>query len=190
MGRRLVAPLCVAGLVVVAVLVQSGVTRPLDRYTLDHLQPLSSGSWSDLAVPADPFVAALLVALGTSLVWRRRGWAAAWPWPVALAASLVIEAAGKAWVAQIHFADPERVLDLVSLPGSFPSGHVTRAVILAGLAGALWPRLRLWPAVFVAFMAVWVVVSGMHVITDVAGGLLLGGALVGAAGRRPGGQGG
>jgi len=168
---------CGVGLALLAVLVQAGVTHSLDRYTLDHLQPLATGSWSDLTLPADPLVAAVAVAAGTVVLARRDGWRRAWPWPAALLLSVAVEAAGKEWVSQIPFAAPERVLDLFSLPGTFPSGHTARAAILAGLVCALRPRLWRWAVGSAAFVAVWVVVSGMHVASDALGGLLLGAGL-------------
>ncbi len=64
-------------------------------------------------------------------------------------------------------------------PHSFPSGHATRAVMLAVLASGLSPELS--PAWFAWFMVVWAplvclsrVLTGLHFLTDILGGMLLG----------------
>jgi undecaprenyl-diphosphatase len=64
-------------------------------------------------------------------------------------------------------------------PHSFPSGHATRAVMLAVLAAGFSPQLS--PAWFAWFMAVWAplvcisrVLTGLHYLTDIPGGMLLG----------------
>lgn len=172
------AAACAAGLAVVAALVQARATRGIDRFSLDRLRPLPGDGWQLLALPADAVVAVVLVLVLAALVWRRDGLRPAWPWPAALAVSLAVEVAGKRWISQIRFADAERIGSLVSLHGSFPSGHVCRSLLLAGMAVWLWPRLRRPAIAFVAYMAVVVVLTGMHVPSDVAGGLLLGGCLL------------
>ena len=91
---------------------------------------------------------------------------------------LIVEVVCKAWVDQIPFAPVERIFDVVSLTNSYPSGHAMRAVLLAGLATAVMPRyVWLWTS-YAAFVVVWVVVSGMHLVSDAAGGALLGATLV------------
>lgn len=64
-------------------------------------------------------------------------------------------------------------------PHSFPSGHATRAVMLAVLAAGLSPELS--PVWFAWFMAIWAplvclsrVLTGLHYLTDILGGMLLG----------------
>jgi undecaprenyl-diphosphatase len=60
-------------------------------------------------------------------------------------------------------------------PHSFPSGHATRAVLLATLAAGLGPGWFAW------LMAVWAplvcasrVLTGVHYLSDILGGMLLG----------------
>ena len=53
-----------------------------------------------------------------------------------------------------------------------------RAVLLAGLATAVMPRYAWVWGSYAAFVVVWVVVSGMHLVSDAAGGALLGATLV------------
>lgn len=64
-------------------------------------------------------------------------------------------------------------------PHSFPSGHATRAVMLAVLAAALSPALS--PPWFAWVMAFWAplvclsrVLTGLHYLSDILGGVLLG----------------
>lgn len=80
--------------------------------------------------------------------------------------------------------------DLVT-EASFPSGHVTRVAVTAGVALVLaWPALRPGQrtraaaagAAAVALMAVARVASGQHWPSDVVGAILLGGAVVAAFG--------
>ena len=161
-------------------LVHTGVTAGFDDRAQRNVEPLAEGHWSALTVAADPLITIALFA-GSFVALRRRGeLAAAWAWVGALALGLSIEVACKYWVDQIPFAAAERVFDVVSLAGSYPSGHAMRAVLLAGLGSVVLPRYRpVWIA-YAVFVAVWVVVSGMHLVTDAAGGVLLGGALVAA----------
>lgn len=166
--------------VLLTVLVQAGVTAGLDRRLEPHVAPLAQSDWPWVAVFADPVVTSALFAGGFVLLWRRGFRAAAAAWVVALIAGLAIEVVLKATLGQIAFAPEERVFDLISLSRSYPSGHAMRAVLLAGLATALWPRY-VWAWIgYAAFVAVWVVVCGMHLVSDAVGGVLLGATLVAA----------
>jgi membrane-associated phospholipid phosphatase len=49
------------------------------------------------------------------------------------------------------------------------------------MAAALWPRLRLWAIAWVVLVTGLLELGGLHVPSDIAGGLLAGGALVAAA---------
>jgi undecaprenyl-diphosphatase len=65
-------------------------------------------------------------------------------------------------------------------PHSFPSGHAARAVLLAILAIAWGPA---WLALVLALWAPWVslarVAMGLHYLSDVAAGAVLGGVMAG-----------
>jgi membrane-associated phospholipid phosphatase len=71
------------------------------------------------------------------------------------------------------------VFELVT-QASFPSGHVMRTVVTAGvLAAVVWRRVRPAPAMAAAVLAVVVmgfarIASGEHWFTDVVGAVLLG----------------
>jgi membrane-associated phospholipid phosphatase len=169
---------------VLTFLVPAGVTASIDRRAGWHVGPPAGDVWSHLTEVGDPAVTAGLFAVGV-VVLRRRGMVApAWAWAGALAVGLIVEVACKAWVAQTPTAPPERVLALVSLSYSYPSGHATRVVLLAGLAAAIMPRLSpVWFG-YAAFLVVGVVLTGMHPASDAAGGVLLGGALAATVSSR------
>jgi membrane-associated phospholipid phosphatase len=70
---------------------------------------------------------------------------------------------------------------------SFPSGQVIRAVLLTGILVTLWPRLVPLLALWVAALGSLLVLGGVHLPTDVIGGLVFALALVvlsGEASRR------
>jgi membrane-associated phospholipid phosphatase len=164
----------VACFVAVAALVQAGTTAHLDRFGIAHLEPLAGGEWAYLTVPADPLVTAGLVG-GAFLVLRGRDRTVeAYAWWIAFAAGVGIEVAGKLLIDQTQFNSTERVFDLFSLPGSFPSGHAMRAILLGAIASSLWPRLRAWAFTSSLAIAVAVELTGAHVVSDVVGGVLAG----------------
>jgi undecaprenyl-diphosphatase len=170
--------------VLLTVLVDTGVTAGLDRRGMNHLAPLAGSNWTLLATAADPIVTAALFGAAFLVLRSRGATTAAWAWIAALAIGLLVEVVCKAAIDQIAFSPEERVFDLFSLAKSFPSGHAMRAVLLAGVGTAVAPRYaRIWIA-YAAFVGVWVVVSGMHLVSDAVGGVLLGAALVAAVNCR------
>ncbi|MBI4729566.1 MAG: bifunctional DedA family/phosphatase PAP2 family protein [Acidobacteria bacterium] len=117
--------------------------------------------------------------------WRlfRKTWEAGWLLAISLAGATVIEEVVKDLV---HRPRPP-VLRLAHASGwSFPSGHATRAAVFYGtlaiLAGRLWPawtaRVRAWAcaAGVVVLVAASRLILGVHYLTDVLGGMALGGA--------------
>ena len=162
---------------------QIGATAPLDRLLEQHTETLASGNWSLLALAADPVVVAVVLAAALLAMWRRSPKVHPLAWAAAFLVGQLVELALKWQVGQIPLNEPERVLGVWVLAGSYPSGHAMRAVLLAGLASAVAPRWRwLWVA-YAAGMTAWVLISGMHLCTDTLGGVLLGGMLVAAVNR-------
>jgi membrane-associated phospholipid phosphatase len=160
--------------------VELGSTASLDRLVESHTGVLSSGLWADLRFTADPAVAALGLTIGCLVLWHREGVVTPIVWCVGLAAGMLVELALKWQLHQIPFDPPERLWDTWVLSGSYPSGHATRAVILAGIACAVAPRLRwLWIG-WAVLMTAWILASGMHLMSDTLGGVLLGGTVVAA----------
>jgi membrane-associated phospholipid phosphatase len=147
--------------------------RGLDQFGYSHLQPLRGTSWQHLTDPVEAPFAALLMVVALLRLRDRPRLAAAWA--AAFAASFVIELIGKA-VIQRPFANPSHPLWIVH--GTFPSGHTMRAVIVAGALAAAWPRAGRPLAAWALVTAALVELTGMHVMSEVAGGLLAGLALV------------
>jgi membrane-associated phospholipid phosphatase len=197
-----------AAFVILTAAVQAGLLRPVDRFAIRHLQPLSGTSLAQTVAPPDPLVAlrpvvhghrsllvsagavafapadtlaALVIVAAAGLVLYRRGRpreAAAWA--VALLLGLAIEGLGKGLVDQIRYAPGSTVLG-VTLNGSYPSGHTIRSVILATMAATLWPRARPLLIAWVALVTSLLELGGLHVPSDIAGGFLAAGALASAA---------
>jgi undecaprenyl-diphosphatase len=174
--------------------VQAGPFETIDRAVHRELSPLGAGpdgrgraaplrlvgdTLESLREPAAPGVTLLLAGAACWHLRRRGRGGTAALWAGAFASAFAIEAALKVVVDQRMPGIPREVtgLGMVS-PGSYPSGHVARAVLLAGLGAALWPRSRRWLVGWAVLVAVAIMLLGMHLASDVAGGAVLGTALV------------
>lgn len=71
-----------------------------------------------------------------------------------------------------------RLLSLAGFDSSFPSGHAFRVTLVAAMVVTLWPRLAPLACFAVAVIALTLELGGFHTPSDVAGGLLLAGALL------------
>ena len=131
-----------------AVLVEATDFDRLNQFAVDHLQPVAAGkghprlnNLAELVVsPASPTFAAVLIGAAAAVLLARRRPRAAFAWPAALAAAFVIEVVCKLVVDQ-HRSGIWHGFGL-TFDSSFPSGHMLRAILLAGAAAAVWPRLR------------------------------------------------
>jgi membrane-associated phospholipid phosphatase len=189
--------------------VAADALRPVDRYAIHHLMPFSEDSVAGTIAPSEPqnairpivqghrslgqsiaalgflpadTISALLLAAGATVVVRRRGspWRAGAIWIAAVIAGLAAEGAGKLLVPQIPFTYSAVVLG-VKFEGTYPSGHTTRSVIVAAMVVSLWPRVLPLAVAWVAYVTAVLELGGLHVPSDIAGGLLVGGALAVAA---------
>jgi membrane-associated phospholipid phosphatase len=196
-------------LVALSVAVVAGALDAVDRYAVAHwmpgldpdrarhtvppvsgaFMPFQSGepSWQkvlDVATyPASVLVSVLVFGAACGQLWRRGRRSEAIVWAVAYVATNAVEVALKAALAKPALY-PERdgvVSHAAAVSHSFPSGHTTRALLVAGVVAYMWRRLA-WPAaVWAALVPVLLVASSAHVPSDVAGGLLLGSGAVLAA---------
>jgi membrane-associated phospholipid phosphatase len=204
-----------AAFIVLTAAVGTGLLRPVDRFAVNHLQPLSDTSVASTVAPSEPpralrpvlhgerslpvsaaaiafapadsLPALVIVAAAGLVLWRRGRPRAAAAWIVAFIAGLAIEGGGKLLIDQIQFS-PSSTIVGVTLRGSYPSGHTIRSVIVAALVATMWPRSRLWAIAWVLYVTCLLEVGGLHVPTDIAGGFLAAGALACAAvsyGRSP-----
>ena len=162
-----------AALVILGAAVRQGRLEAIDHFAYLHLQPLRTGDWSLLTTPAGPLAAPLLLIAGA--VAMRRPATVRVAWMIVFAASIPIELAGKRLVVRPH-------VDADRLPwhahDGYPSGHTMRGVVLAGVLAAAFPPARLPLIVWAAANAALVETTGMHPLSEVAGGLLGGAALV------------
>ena len=185
--------------VVVAALVATGVSRPIDDYAIRHLMPFRSTdeggssilgtllSYHDLRfhpgrvlrLPAGALLSSVGVLLACVALWRRGRIRLALLWLIAFGVANVVELGCKLFVTKsvfLVFTRGETIL--VGFRHSFPSGHTVRGFVLAAVLAALWPRLRLLVAAWMVAVVVTLDLDGIHTPSDVTGGLLLGIALL------------
>jgi membrane-associated phospholipid phosphatase len=198
---------------VLAVLVAAGELTSVDQWAVDHAMPGAAfggkPAFADAVIPlwgvhwhgvlhvvselvtspASFTPATLLVAAACLAV---RGGTA-----VVFAAAFV---AGNAIEVLVKAALTRPALDahgvhLAGFDASYPSGHTMRTVLVAVAVAWAWPRLALLAGAWAVSSIVLIELGGQHVPSDIAGGLLLAGALLATAwslrrdvrwtGRRP-----
>ena len=160
--------------------------RDVATWLVDQRTP-TLNDWSHLGgMLADTLVKIIVTAIIAGimlLVWR------SWREPFIVAAALVLEASvfiTTTWIVSRPRPDVER-LDSSPVGSSFPSGHVAAAVAYGAVAVVVFQRVRnrvVRAIVVVVIVAVPVIVAwarmyrGMHYLTDVIAGALLGAASV------------
>ena len=120
-----------------------------------------------LTLPASFTPAAAIVAVAPLRLPRRPA--------VALAAAYVFGNVAEV-VTKAALTRPP--LGVSGFDSSYPSGHAIRAVLVAVAVGAAWPRARVWVAGWASCAIAFIEIGGFHVPSDIAGGLLLTGALL------------
>jgi len=172
-----------AAFVALAALVDITDFDRVNAFAQRNLQPLAGGTghprmraWTEVLIsPAGPMVTALLIAAAAICLLAQRRTRAAVAWPAALALALVVELVCKIVVGQ-HRSGIWHGFGL-TLDSSFPSGHMLRAILIAGAVAAVIPALRVALGLWCAAVAVCLLVNGWHLPTDIAGGILAGMAL-------------
>jgi membrane-associated phospholipid phosphatase len=180
----LLALTAAAAFAVVTALYRTGAIREVDRQVTQQLRDVHAG-WLDslgqmvdvLFRPTPTFAAALVLAI---LLWR---FGPRWSWlaPLAIAVAVLAEVIVKNGVSQVlhirSFIDGFQVLlgGKYHAAGSFPSGHVVRAMFLATIALAYLPRFVSIPfALFALSTMVARIYTESHKLSDVLGGAFLG----------------
>src|SRR4051812_10310370 len=156
-------------LVVLSVAVVAGALAPLDRHAVVHwmtgpdperaretLPPLTGvfmpfhldEPWSQRALdaaayPASVLLSVLVFALACRALWRRGARAEAAVWAAAFVVTNAVEVAMKAAIVKPDlYAEHDGVVFHASaFDHSFPSGHTTRALLVAGVVAYAWRRL-------------------------------------------------
>lgn len=120
--------------------------------------------------------------------WRKENWR-----PVAFTAGATLAAWAATWVIKLAVERPRPDIELVAvmegkLGSGFPSGHFVCAVVLGGFLIYLMPRLvksttaiwcwRVLLIVIIVFVGVSRIYLGVHWLSDIYGGLVLGGLIL------------
>jgi membrane-associated phospholipid phosphatase len=169
--------------VVLAALVEITDFDRLNAFSVRHLQPIAGGhghprmrEWTEVLIsPAGPMITALVIAAAAICLLAQGRNRAAAAWPAALALALVVEIVSKLVVGQ-HRSGIWHGFGL-TFDSSFPSGHMLRAILIAGAVAAVIPALRVALGLWCAAVGVCLLINGWHLPTDIAGGILAGMAL-------------
>jgi membrane-associated phospholipid phosphatase len=194
--RRSAALPLAAAYAALAVLVATGVLTGLDQWAVDHLMPHGPGTggppsvlqaavpayhmeWDRpfdvvanlVTLPAQALVSSVLLGVCCLALWRRRDRRAALAWAAGWLAANAVEVLCKSVLARplLH----SQGFALPAFESSFPSGHTLRAVLLAAAIGSVWPASKRWVAAWAVAVLVLLELDGVHVPSDIAGGLLL-----------------
>lgn len=202
--RSLLAAVAALLFAALAVLVSAGALTGVDQWSLDHLTPGLSRTGAAVhllgslfpifdpvkehgheAISAVAYAVVWLasvipsaVLVGAAMCWlasRGRGQLA-----VRLGLAFVLvnvaEVVGKALVTRhaLFATSGDERIHIRPFDASFPSGHMSRAVVLAACLIACVPRARLAALIWIVAVATLLVVGGWHTPSDVAGGLALG----------------
>lgn len=191
-----------------AILVQVGALTGVDQWAVDHFMPAlrprsvprSAGTsvfpifhvrrGMDLPVAAATYGVAwiasalpalVLTAIGCLYLQRRGHAGLAVRFALVFVAVNVLVLVGKSVIDRpaLYGTDPRGLrVHVLPFDTSFPSGHASRAVILAALGSLCVARLRPLAAFWLAAVLVLLVVGAWHTPSDVLGAVLLAGALV------------
>jgi membrane-associated phospholipid phosphatase len=195
------ALLLAAAYAALALLVAAGTLTGLDQWAVDSLMPGGPGTggpptllealvplyhalWSRpldvvanvVTLPAQALVSSAVAGVCCLILLRRGRRRTALAWAAAWLAGNGVEVLCKSVLARplLH----RHGLALTAFESSFPSGHTLRAVLLAAAAATVRPGARLWLAAWAAATVVLLEADGLHVPSDLAGGLLLAGLAV------------
>ena len=176
-----------AAFVVLGLLVQATDFDRLNSFAINHLEPIAPGHGYQLlsglaeavVSPGAPLMSAVIIAGAAGLLWARGRRREAVAWALTYPAAIVVEIVCKLLIQQ-HRSGVWQGFGL-TFDSSFPSGHMLRAILIAGILSALWPGLRVWLAVWCGAVGVSMLLTGFHLPTDIAGGIMAGMALATAA---------
>jgi membrane-associated phospholipid phosphatase len=193
--RSAVAALAAAYLAL-AVLVVGGTLTGIDQWSIDHLMPglshpgvkstivealvpLLHARWNTalgiagnvVTLPAQVVISSVLASLCCVVLWRRGRRPAAVAWATVWLAGNAVEVFFKSVLTRPLLHDHAQ--PLYAFESSFPSGHTLRSVLLVATVAAVWPAARRWGALWATASIALLEIDGVHVPSDIAGGLLL-----------------
>jgi membrane-associated phospholipid phosphatase len=202
----LIAAFGVAAFVALGFAISVGVLRGFDQWSVDHvmiwvgagqpswistnlplfpsgyhpLHPFGALAVNVVRLPASVGPWMLLYGAALALLLRRGLRTATVAFAGIGAAGVVIELGGKHLVERspVTLTVGSSVGQVDALTASFPSGHMLRGVLLAGVLAFLWPRLFPLLVAWVALLGPMLVLGGVHLPSDVLGGLVIAIALV------------
>ena len=140
---------------------------------LNGLVPLLHSRWgSPYAVAANIITlpASFLLSLGIAFACSRA-------FGLALVAAVAVEVLCKELLTRPALHDGS--FHIGTFDSSFPSGHALRTVIVATAIASVWPRSGRFAAAWAIGSIALLLLAGWHTPTDLAGGVLLGGLVVG-----------
>jgi len=160
--------------------------QSISRWFVSRRTPAMNSLTFIGSMMADTMVKILVtavVAIAMLIVWKR------WLEPLMVVVPLVLEALTFITVTTLVGRPRPNVqrLETSAVGSSFPSGHMGAAVVYSGIIVVVfWHTRRQWIRVLAAAVAVLIpafvgfsrVYRGMHYVTDVVFGALLGGAAV------------
>jgi membrane-associated phospholipid phosphatase len=134
-----------AAFVVLGLLVQATDFDRLNSFAINHLEPIAPGHGYQLlsglaeavVSPGAPLTSAVIIAGAAGLLWARGRRREAVAWALTYPAAIVVEIVCKLLIQQ-HRSGVWQGFGL-TFDSSFPSGHMLRAILIAGILSALWP---------------------------------------------------
>lgn len=149
-------------------------------FGLWRVEPLISVFLWITALGSSPAISSATI-IATGFLWSQRRFSLIGPLWITCIGSIGTTSMGKFAIARHR---PEFTFDITAPFSSFPSGHATAATAIYGfLAYAIarsLPSIRerfevaFWTAVLVALIGLSRIVLGVHYVTDIAGGCLVG----------------
>ena len=192
-----VAAACAAAFAALAGLVSAGDLTGADRWAMAHAMPeahftggkttlveavvpLWGSSWHTavavvtniVTVPAAFLVACAIVAVSCLALRNRDAVLLAGAF---IAGNVVEEITKETLTRPPLYAHG---LHVAAFDNSFPSGHTIRTVLVAVAVAAAWPRIAAWALAWAFGSIAMIELGAPHVPSDIAGGLLLAGALL------------